>query len=99
MTPCYPSPAAFQDPTHVNIITAKTHEYFCGDQPGAAIYGFNGNFRELRSEWVVPKDIELAQPYKLSQKLRWLRRRLTGNLAHFLWELEAIKPSPKALAA
>lgn len=61
LTPCYPSAAAFQDPTH--IITAKTHDYFRGDLSGGAIYGFNVSFRELRTGWVVPKDSELAQPY------------------------------------
>jgi hypothetical protein len=30
LTPCYPSLQAFQDPTHVNIITPSTHLYFCG---------------------------------------------------------------------
>lgn len=31
-TPCYPSPEAFQDPTHVRFFTTKTFEYFTKGQ-------------------------------------------------------------------
>ena len=44
VTPTYPHPEAFQDPTHVNIITERTHEYFCGDSPLGRMYGFVGHF-------------------------------------------------------
>ena len=41
ITPAFPHPEAFQDPTHVNFITEKTFpEYFCGPNS----YGFNGAF-------------------------------------------------------
>jgi SAM-dependent methyltransferase len=51
--PCYPWPMAFQDPTHVNIMTEDTIRlYFCGDQPWAKIYGFEGKFRLLDEGWV-----------------------------------------------
>lgn len=52
LTPAFPNPEAFTDPTHVNIITDTTHEYFCGDQPLGRMYGFEGHFRLLRAEWV-----------------------------------------------
>jgi SAM-dependent methyltransferase len=52
LTPAFPHADAFMDPTHVNIITEGTHEYFCGDQPLGRMYGFTGHFRLLRSEWV-----------------------------------------------
>ncbi len=55
LTPAYPHPEAFTDPTHVNIITEKSHEYFCGDKPMARMYGFGGRFKALRVEWVQPK--------------------------------------------
>ena len=55
LTPAYPHPEAFTDPTHVNVITEKTHEYFCGDRPLARMYGFNGNFNALQARWVQPK--------------------------------------------
>jgi SAM-dependent methyltransferase len=49
-TPAFPHPEAFQDPTHVNIITESTfRDYFCfgsaGSDPWARSYGFTGGFR------------------------------------------------------
>lgn len=52
VTPAYPHAEAFQDPTHVNIITERTHEYFCGDNPLGRMYGFTGHFVVRRAEWV-----------------------------------------------
>ena len=54
-TPAFPSPAAFQDPTHVNIITDLTFpEYFCRrpnkwlpsrqGKPGGSRYGFKDEY-------------------------------------------------------
>ena len=37
-TPAFPRPEAFQDPTHVNIITDTTHTYFCGEKAYAVRY-------------------------------------------------------------
>jgi SAM-dependent methyltransferase len=50
VTPCYPHPEAFVDPTHVNIITDKSFDYFTGVSPGAKVYGFQGRFETLRNE-------------------------------------------------
>ena len=45
-TPAYPHPAAFQDPTHVNIITPDTWaEYFDDKKRWASVYGFVGAFQ------------------------------------------------------
>jgi len=53
VTPAYPHNAAFQDPTHVNIITEETfHFYFSEPTNWARIYGFNGSFRLLKQEWM-----------------------------------------------
>lgn len=54
VTPAFPSPAAFQDPTHVNIITTDTADYFCGDKAGARTlgYGFNGYFKKIQNSWL-----------------------------------------------
>lgn len=52
ITPAFPDPDAFVDPTHVNIITDQTHTYFCGNQPKAAMYGFHGRFNTVRILWV-----------------------------------------------
>lgn len=52
VTPCFPSGAAFQDPTHVNIITPKTHKYFSGDVWARALgYGFLGEFVSVTTGW------------------------------------------------
>lgn len=51
ITPCYPAKEAFQDPTHVNILTEDTLEkYFCKDK-WASIYGFNGDFSLKDDGW------------------------------------------------
>lgn len=62
LTPAYPAPEAFQDPTHVNIITERTHEYFCGDNPLGRIYGFRGQFRVRRAGWVRQHEAFSAEP-------------------------------------
>jgi SAM-dependent methyltransferase len=52
VTPAYPHGAAFQDPTHVNIITEETFiKYFDDTYTWAKIYGFNGRFKVLQQEW------------------------------------------------
>jgi len=92
VTPAYPAAAAFQDPTHVSIITQKTHEYFCGHNPGANIYGFLGKFEALRVEFVIPKVALTADKsvqkffYKFTRKIISPRR-----FSHLLWELKAKK--------
>lgn len=56
LTPAYPNAEAFVDPTHVNIITERTHLYFCGSNPLAHMYGFEGRFNVLRAQWVHRPD-------------------------------------------
>jgi SAM-dependent methyltransferase len=91
LTPAYPSPAAFVDPTHVNFITEHTHEYFCGPQALGHIYGFTGAFKALRVEWVVYLDSLTSAPLTPRQQLRLMHRRWRNRLTHLLWELEAVK--------
>jgi SAM-dependent methyltransferase len=53
--PCYPSKEAFQDPTHVNIITEDTlYQYFC-EPAWARIYGFEGWFKMIDDGWLGGK--------------------------------------------
>lgn len=53
--PCFPAKEAFQDPTHVNIMTEDTIDlYFC-ERAWARIYGFDGNFSMLKDGWYGPK--------------------------------------------
>lgn len=53
--PCYPSKEAFQDPTHINIMTEDTIRlYFC-EKAWARIYGYTGSFEMLEDGWIGPK--------------------------------------------
>jgi SAM-dependent methyltransferase len=52
VTPAYPQPAAFVDPTHVNIITEQTFPlYFDSKNRWASAYGFVGSFNIVSQEW------------------------------------------------
>jgi SAM-dependent methyltransferase len=51
VTPCYPMNQAFQDPTHVNIMTEDTLRLYFGEKAWARIYGFEGSFRILDEGW------------------------------------------------
>lgn len=51
-TPAYPHAEAFQDPTHVNIITEQTFPLYFNDYyPVATIYGFDGGFKMVSQTW------------------------------------------------
>jgi SAM-dependent methyltransferase len=53
LTPAYPSEAAFQDPTHVNLISRATLLYFTGNEPWAKLlgYGFDNGFTVVTQTW------------------------------------------------
>lgn len=50
-TPCFPMKEAFQDPTHVNIMTEDTLRLYFGDKAWARIYGFTGSFSVIHEGW------------------------------------------------
>jgi len=53
--PVFPSKEAFQDPTHVNIMSEDTLTlYFC-EHSWARIYGFTGSFEMLDEGWIGGK--------------------------------------------
>lgn len=54
VTPAFPSEAAFQDPTHVNLISKATILYFCGEEPWAKLlgYGFENGFEVISQSWL-----------------------------------------------
>ncbi len=55
VSPCYPSEASFTDPTHVNPIARKTHEYFTGRNFAKEMgYGFTGSFEKLHVSRIRP---------------------------------------------
>jgi SAM-dependent methyltransferase len=91
LTPAFPSAEAFQDPTHVNIITNKTHKYFSGKKPYARAYGFYGNFEVTRVKWMHPKNANTAD-WNARKTLRMLYKWLCfKKRTHLLWEFEAKK--------
>jgi hypothetical protein len=53
-TPAFPSEAAFTDPTHVNIITEQTYNYFDAQNNWAKMYGFKGAFIIQDQHWDGP---------------------------------------------
>lgn len=108
LTPAFPHPDAFVDPTHVNIITADTHHYFCGSEPTGRMYGFTGRFEVVRVQRTERAGAYSALPGSpqnhgrgklaaraLRRWLRYLRGRVTTPQApYLLWELRAVKPRP-----
>jgi SAM-dependent methyltransferase len=50
-TPCFPMKEAFQDPTHVNIMTEDTLGLYFSDKAWARIYGFVGSFSLIAEGW------------------------------------------------
>jgi SAM-dependent methyltransferase len=92
ITPAYPRPEAFQDPTHVNIITKNTHEYFCG-KCYAQAYGFLGKFEVVEVTWVHPRLNHYAEKSAIKTLKSLFRSFIKGKKkTHLLWQLRAIKP-------
>lgn len=92
VTPAFPSPLSFADPTHVNYIAQGTHEYFCGERPSGSIYGFHGRFIARIAKLSAPTNYREMPPNLLKSAVRDLGRRLSNNgLHHMAWELEAVK--------
>lgn len=92
LTPAYPRPEAFHDPTHVNVVTDGTAAYFCGVDPGARLYGFNGRFDLLVNDWaLLPEARTPGAVLAPMRRLKRWRRRLTGALSHIAWEFACVK--------
>jgi SAM-dependent methyltransferase len=66
-TPAHPFKQAYQDPTHVNIITEDTFPiYFCDNEIESAFgraYGFNGRFKLVDQCWLSHKLLTLLRKY------------------------------------
>jgi SAM-dependent methyltransferase len=53
VTPAFPSPQAFQDPTHVNFISEETISYFDENSWAAHLgYGLTANFEKIHQSWL-----------------------------------------------
>ncbi len=70
VTPAWPHEQAFADPTHVNIITMQTLDYFTGDNPLGRMYGFNGRFERLRQDWVHAQEAANPDPQSMDNAIR-----------------------------
>lgn len=87
ITPAYPHHEAFVDPTHVNIITRKTHRYFTLPSLMAKAYGFNGVFECDRSVWVrMGSDDYIASQQSIVSFLKGIKDGITRKKTHLLWE-------------
>ncbi|MEI8324420.1 MAG: methyltransferase domain-containing protein [Betaproteobacteria bacterium] len=94
VTPAWPWAAAFVDPTHVNFVTAGTWGYFCGHEPDASIYGFNGRFDKLRNEWGLhPEAFHPDAKLSLARRFKRWRRGRMGGLSHLIWGFSCVKPA------
>ncbi len=68
LTPAFPNPQAFQDPTHVNFITEETFlKYFDNHYRWASMYGFKGYFEIEKQKWET--DGKLATWMRAVRKL------------------------------
>jgi SAM-dependent methyltransferase len=93
VTPAFPSLEAFTDPTHVNVITDHTHDYFCGASPPGRMYGFTGRFEARRVERaMLPEDFSPSAALSWTRAVKRSIRLARGRLPHLVWELEAVKP-------
>ncbi len=88
VTPCYPHPSTFSDPTHINPITKETHSYFCGENPLAKIYGFSGRFISSSVKMTYGAIGNNAHKTSIRLSMKHLRKKIKGQLSHIFWELE-----------
>jgi SAM-dependent methyltransferase len=91
VTPVYPHPAVFQDPTHVNVLTTGTHEYFARPTRMAAMYGFHGDFSVRRVQLTRHHagSVYAPPPANAWQRWRQAQRERRGACGHIIWELVA----------
>ena len=59
--PVYPSKSVFQDPTHVNIMSEDTMDFYFCEKSWARIYGYNGSFKMLEDGWIGDKYFSFLQ--------------------------------------
>ena len=93
VTPVYPHEKVFRDPTHVNVLTMKSHRYFTLPELGARMYGFRGSFRLVRQDRIHIRGVYEPHPPTLGRRLLRLADGLAGKRSHVVWEMEAVKPA------
>jgi SAM-dependent methyltransferase len=88
--PAYPHPLAFCDPTHVNILTDKSHRYFTGPNPMARMYGFKGEFELIRQHRIHPRGNYHPQDVGFKLRMKSWVDGLMGRRSHLVWEFKAL---------
>jgi SAM-dependent methyltransferase len=92
ITPVFPKESVFVDPTHVNFLTINSFKYFTIPHCWASIYGFTGEFKNLRNE-VVNFDLEVNSERNFFA--RTIKKVFVGLYPkakqHVVWEFEGIK--------
>jgi SAM-dependent methyltransferase len=97
VTPAVPSLEAFTDPTHVNYLTAHSHDYFCGSAPPGRAYGFVGHFEARRTgRALLPEDFAPDVRLSWARALKKAIRGVRGRLTHVVWDFVAVKPDSGA---
>jgi len=93
VTPAFPSPSAFADPTHVNYIADSTHMYFCGERPAGQMYGFRGKFIARIAKCSAQTNYRNMPHSPVKSAIRDMGRRLTGRLFSQIVLLSATDPA------
>jgi SAM-dependent methyltransferase len=91
VTPAWPHEKGFRDPTHVNVIAAKTHRYFTRPRLEARMYGFSGEFELLRQSRIHIRGDYEPHPPGLGRLLLRALDALAMKRSHLVWELRACK--------
>jgi SAM-dependent methyltransferase len=92
ITPAYPRKEAFVDPTHINIISNKTHTYFTSPKYTARMYGFEGEFEVIRLKWIKPaQETRKERPWYVKLLKNVLYEIYFTKKSHLLWEFRALK--------
>jgi SAM-dependent methyltransferase len=92
ITPVYPKESVFVDPTHVNFLTINSFKYFTKPNCWASMYGFTGEFKNLRNE-VVNFDLEVnSERNFFSKTMKNVFVSLYPKAKqHIVWEFEGLK--------
>lgn len=91
VTPVYPSHKVFMDPTHVNFLSRKSHEYFTGDTPLARMYGYTGSFRAVRVRRIRPRSVYEPRDMPLTERIRRFGDVVALKRSHVLWEFSKVE--------
>jgi SAM-dependent methyltransferase len=97
VTPSFPHPAAFVDPTHVNIITEQTFPlYFDDENCWARGYGFKGSFKIISQHWQGAHLISVLQKVAASSLLSPNEVEVEVNSKKSLNEVGNLATPPKS---